>query len=164
MSRTNAERLSFFLLLIALTFSFVSVVRSEDSFTEAERGISAARDQINESFKSVRAAEDAGANTDDLIERLNTALNLTLEAQSRLSNGNSSEAMVLASNAIRIAEEVAVQSAIKKQQALSVSILQKYETIIVFAVADVAICLSGIFLIHKWQWQSTVKKKPKLVK
>lgn len=165
MSRQNAKILIFSLvLIIILNFFYIKNVPCENSPVDAEQTILDAEVLINEAFISVRMAEEAKAKIDDLIEKLNTALNFTLEAQTHLSYGNLSGAVILGSNAIEMAEEVANQANVRKQEASGISIFQRYRNQILFIITDAAICLVGIFLIHKWQEQSLMKKKPKLIR
>ena len=143
MPRLNAKKLLFmFLLITILTFSHAKTVQCEDPQAEAEQA-------INEAFVSVRTAEEAGANVEDLVDKLNTALNLTLEAPAQ---------------AIGIADEVRNQADVRKQEALNMLFVHKYKTLIVFVIADAIICIVGVFLIHRWQRRSLMKKKPKLAR
>jgi len=163
MPRLNAKRIFFFFLLTTiLTLSYTNAVQCEDSQMEAEQAITAAENRINEVFTSVRTAEEAGAKVEDLIDKLNTALNLTLKAHTQLLSGNFSGAITLSSNAIEMADEVENQADARKQEALSTVFLQKYGTVIVFVITDAIICVVGVFLIHKWQHRSLMKKKPEL--
>jgi len=165
MPRLNAKRIFFFFLLTAiLTLSYTNAVRCDDSQTEAEQAITAAEDRINEVFIFVRTAEEAGANVEDLVDELNAALNLTITAHNQFLSGNFSGAIDLASNATETANEVANQADARKQEALSMVFLRKYGTVIVFVITDVVICVVGVFLIHKWQHRSLMKKRPKLTR
>lgn len=165
MPRSNEKTLFFLLILITvLTFPHANTVRCEDSQAEAEQKISTAEDHIDEAFASVRMAEDAGALVEDLIDKLNAALNLTLRSHSQFLNGNFSEAITFASNATEITEEVMNQAWVRKQEALSTSALRRWENPMLFVVTDAIICLIGVFLIHKWQRRSLMKKKPKLAR
>jgi hypothetical protein len=166
MQRLKAKKRVFFCLLsiIVLTFSLTNTVQCQNSQTEAEQAITTAENHINEAFTSVCAAEEAGAKVGDLIDELNSALNLTLTAHTNVLSGNFAEATNLASNAIDIANEVKNQAEVRRQEAVSVSFLQKYGTLIVFVITDIIIIIIGVLLIHMWQRRSFAKKKPKLAR
>lgn len=165
MPRLNAKRLFFFFLLTTiLTLSYANAVQCEDSQAEAEQSITAAEDRLNEVFIFVHTAEETGANVEDLVDKLNAALNLTITAHTQFLSGNFSGAISLASNATEIADEVTNQADARKQEALSTVFLRKYGTLIVFVITDAIVCVVGVLLIHKWRCRLLMKKKPKLAR
>ena len=165
MQRLKSRNLCFsFLLIAVLTLSLVNIVQCQNSQAETEQAINEAENHINGAFISICVAEEAGAQVEDLIHELNAALNLTVTAHARVLSGDFSEATNLASSAMEIANTVNNQAEIRKQEALSMNFLQNYGTLIVLVIADIIICVVGVLLIHMWQRQSFIKKKPKLAR
>jgi len=165
MSHSNVKKLFFFFMLtIILTLSYANAVQCEYYQAEAEQAITTAEDRIDEVFIFVLTVEKTGTNIEDLIDKLNTTLNLIRRAQTQFLDGNFSEAIILASNATEIADEVANQADAKKQEVLSSFFLRKYGTLIAFVITDTIVCLIGVFLIHKWLRRSLLNKKPKLTR
>jgi hypothetical protein len=166
MQHLKAKKRVFFCVLsiIVLAFSLANIIQCQNSQAEAEQAITTAENHLNESFTSVCVAEEAGAKVGDLIDELNAALNLTLTAHTSVLSGNFAEAANLASNAVDITNEVKNQAEVRRQEAVSVSFLQKYETLMVFVITDIIVCIIGVLFIHSWKRRSFTKKKPKLAR
>jgi hypothetical protein len=100
-----------FALTLFLIFSQLIAARG------ATESIDDTRSAIYEAFKALIEAYYAGANIDNLTERLNEALNLTSQAE-RMADTTSSEAQGLLSEAKALAENVTDQAPLIEEEGL----------------------------------------------
>jgi hypothetical protein len=109
----KAIKLSIVILLITLTATAVSVVSCQSS------ALTNSQAAINSAYIAVTDAYKAGANTNQLIEQLNKAVNLTEQAQ-QLATGNSQQSEILANQALSIVQNVTEQSKTAQQSAANI--------------------------------------------
>ena len=109
--KTPAKLLIVFLLLL-ITVPAIALTCGQSAITNI-----VAQDATYNAYKAIVKASNAGADTNQLIQQLNQAVNLTAQAQ-QLMTTNSQQAQELADQAQTIAQNV-TQQAITAQQSAS---------------------------------------------
>jgi hypothetical protein len=110
--RTPAKLLIVFILLIITVPAIALTVGQSTAITSAQ-------DATYNAYQAIVKASNAGADTNQLIQQLNEAINLTAQAQQLISK-EPQQAQILANEAQNIAQNVTQQATVAQQSAANV--------------------------------------------
>jgi hypothetical protein len=110
--RTPAKLLIVFLLLI-ITVPAIALTVGQSTATNS------AQDATYNAYQAIVKASNVGADTNQLIQQLNEAINLTAQAQ-QLINKDPQQAQILANEAQNIAQNVTQQATVAQQSAANI--------------------------------------------
>ncbi|MGE5555604.1 MAG: DUF1616 domain-containing protein [Methanocella sp.] len=128
-------------ITIAIIFTVIIASTASTAYGQSTQVANAESATIN-AYNAITEAHQAGADTTQLIEQLNTALNLTSQAKQAQTN-NPQEAETLANQAIEIAQNVTQQAHTAQQTAENTLPIAAITTASALVVAGIAIYFLG---------------------
>jgi len=137
--------IAFTIFLILFTTTFQMVFAQE---TAEETSIKNATESINQAFNSLLEAEKAGANTTQLLIRLNTAGQLLADVQNTYQTGNTQGVVSKANSAKQLAEQVNTEAITLKAASLTLAQNSFWFTI-TFSIGGAIVF--GVVMLIIWQ-------------
>jgi hypothetical protein len=137
-------------LTILFTIIIVSCFASslDLASASAETSIAIANSSINNAYTNVLAAEKAGGNITDLLNKLNVAADLLVQAENNLRNGDSTEVISKAESSRQIADKVN-EAAIKLLNDQLVHLTKSFWLTIAFSVVGVSVFVFVLWLVWR---------------
>jgi predicted S18 family serine protease len=137
----------FVFLTLTVFLSVANQVKAEATQTSLQ--LTEAENMVKKAFSAVLEAENAGANVESLLSRLNDGMNLLARAEMAYKAGDVSGATKNATDASAIASEVETEALSVKFAASISSQTAFWSTVGIINLAEAAFIL---FMFLSWRW------------